>query len=96
MASWFQIKEIEEKLIIFFLVSAEVKLPVEMVDRIQRPQFIVRNDAGMEVCTNRASCTFVSLLVFDFDNFIDWIIFLFTYRFSSSWCCTEERWQTEI
>ncbi|KAM0786234.1 hypothetical protein ACM66B_007035 [Microbotryomycetes sp. NB124-2] len=33
----------------------KVKLPAEDVDRIQRPQFITVNDAGMEVCENRLS-----------------------------------------
>lgn len=39
----------------------EVKLPAEDVDRFQRPQFITTNDAGMEVCANRLSCTFAPL-----------------------------------
>lgn len=36
---------------------AEVKLPAEEVDRYQRPGFITLNDAGIEVCENRLSCT---------------------------------------
>jgi len=40
---------------------AEVKLPAEDVDRFQRPNFITTNDAGMEVCENRLSCTLISL-----------------------------------
>lgn len=31
-------------------------MPAEGIDRFQRPEFIVRNDAGMEVCENRLSC----------------------------------------
>lgn len=38
----------------------EVKLPAEPMDQYQRPAFIVRNDAGIEVCENRLSCTSLS------------------------------------
>jgi hypothetical protein len=40
----------------------EVKLPAESIDQYQRPAFIVRNDAGIEVCENRLSCSYSSLL----------------------------------
>ncbi|KAM0747949.1 actin-like ATPase domain-containing protein [Meredithblackwellia eburnea MCA 4105] len=33
----------------------KVKLPAETIDYVQRPQFITRNDANMEVCMNRLS-----------------------------------------
>lgn len=36
-------------------------MPAEGVDRFQRPEFIVRNDAGMEVCENRLSCELAAL-----------------------------------
>ena len=32
-------------------------MPAEPIDHISRPQYITRNDANMEVCTNRLSCT---------------------------------------
>jgi len=33
----------------------KVKLPAEQVDRLYRPHFLARNQAGMEVCENRLS-----------------------------------------
>jgi hypothetical protein len=43
--------------------STEVKLPAEGVDRVERPSFLLNNDAGMEVCANRLSCTSFYFLI---------------------------------